>query len=195
MNQTLKSNHLDKAEILGVKVWSNEVHSDIRGSLIKFYSSEDSVNFPIPFVTFEHFITKSSINTFRGFHLQDMPHPVSKVISIISGRALDILFDARSDSETFGKIQVILLDPSSPKSIFIPIGVAHGYLALENDTIISYRMSGAFCKNCDSGFQVTGIEDILGRPLNETIRSKRDVELPDFKTYQYSSSCSEIITP
>ncbi len=195
MNATVDSNHLEEAEILNVKVWPNEVHSDIRGSLVKFYSSGDKLNFPVPFVTFEHFMTKSSFNTFRGFHLQNTPHPVSKVISIISGKALDILFDARPNSETFGKIQVIILDASSPKSIFIPSGVAHGYLALENDTIISYRMSGAFCKNCDGGFQIAGIEKILGLPLNSTVRSNRDIDLPDFKTYQYSSSCTEIISP
>lgn len=192
---TAGSDHLEEAEIAGVKVWSSDLHTDARGSLVKLYSSEDWDNFTTPFVTFEHFVTKSSQNTFRGFHLQDEPHSVSKIISIISGKALDILFDARPHSKTFGKTQVTKFDSDFPKSIFIPSGVAHSYLALEDETIISYRMSGSFCKNCDTGFQVRGIEEILGISLESTIRSKRDAELPEFKSYSYFSSCSILVTP
>jgi dTDP-4-dehydrorhamnose 3,5-epimerase-like enzyme len=122
-------------------------------------------------------------------HFQGDPHAVSKVISIALGKAKDFLFDMREESETYGNLQIVDLDDSTPASIFIPTGVAHGYLALAEKTIISYRMDGPFCGNCDGGFSgelVTGHLPIL---LADSIRSLRDTELITFENYHFKSEC------
>jgi dTDP-4-dehydrorhamnose 3,5-epimerase-like enzyme len=122
-------------------------------------------------------------------HFQGDPHAVSKVISIVLGKAKDFLFDMREESETYGKLQIVDLDDSTPASIFIPTGVAHGYLALAEKTIISYRMDGPFCGNCDGGFSGELVSVHLPILLADSIRSLRDTELVTFENYHFKSEC------
>ncbi len=172
-----------------VQVWQKPTHADERGRLFKVYTAADTELFPTPFNTYEHFFTESKKNVFRGMHFQGDPHAVSKIISIVHGTAIDFLFDMREDSDTFGNLQVVELDESSPKSIFIPTGVAHGYLALAEKTIISYRMDGPFCGDCDEGFSGELVANQLPIPYSETIQSERDAELIEFDEYKYTSKC------
>ena len=173
----------------GVHVWQMSKHTDLRGRLFKAYSSASKELFPVPFETYEHFFTESNKNVFRGMHFQGNPHAVSKVVSLVQGRALDLLFDMRENSETFGFLQLVNLDEATPASIFIPTGVAHGYLALEEKTIISYRMDGPFCGNCDDGFSGKMVDKLLPISIEETIRSERDLELFEFDEFEYRSIC------
>lgn len=175
--------------LVGVHVWSMPTHVDDRGRLFKASSNSDLAEIPIYFETYEHFLTESRVNVFRGMHFQGHPHSVSKIISIIQGAATDYLFDMRSDSATFRKLQVINLDEKMPLSIFIPAGVAHGYLALAEKTIISYRMNGPFCSNCDGGFGGELVANYLPIPFAETIRSPRDSALKPLEEFLYESEC------
>ena len=172
-----------------VCVWSMPAYPDARGRLFKAYSSANIELFPIPFHTYEHFFTESHLNVFRGMHFQGNPHAVSKIISIVQGSAIDFLFDMRENSATFRNLQVINLDETSPSSIFIPTGVAHGYLATSEKTIISYRMNGPFCADCDGGFSGELFANSLPIPFAKTIRSARDVDLLNFDDYEYVSKC------
>ena len=175
----------------GVKTWKMPTHPDIRGRLFKAYTADNIELFPIAFDTYEHFFTESKKNVFRGMHFQGSPHAVSKIVSMVHGKATDFLFDMREDSETFGNLQIVNLDDAEPASIFIPTGVAHGYLALAEKTIISYRMDNPFCGKCDGGFSAELVADFLPIPVSETIRSVRDVELIKFQEYKYSSECDK----
>lgn len=181
--------NLTIGNVLGVRVWQMPTHPDVRGRLFKAYTAADTELFPIPFNTYEHFFTESNKNVFRGMHFQGDPHAVSKIISVVLGKAKDFLFDMRKESVTYGNLQIVDLDDAAPASIFIPTGVAHGYLALAEKTIISYRMDGPFCGNCDGGFSGELVADHLPILLSETIRSVRDFDLTEFTEYQYRSKC------
>ena len=177
--------------VMGVHVWQMPTHPDVRGRLFKAYTATDTDLFPIPFDTYEHFFTESKKNVFRGMHFQGNPHGVSKIISVVLGKAKDFLFDMREESATYENLQIVDLDESTPTSIFIPTGVAHGYLALAEKTIISYRMDGPFCGNCDGGFSGELLAGHLPILLAATIRSARDAELVAFDNYQYKSECEK----
>ena len=177
--------------VMGVHVWQMSTHPDVRGRLFKAYTAADTELFPKPFDTYEHFFTESKKNVFRGMHFQGNPHAVSKIISVVLGKAKDFLFDMREESATYGNLQIVDLDDSTPTSIFIPTGVAHGYLALAEKTIISYRMDGPFCGNCDGGFSGGMVASHLTVLLAETIRSIRDAELVGFEEYQFRSKCEK----
>lgn len=191
MNIDAKAHLPTMGNIQGVHVWQMPTHPDTRGRLFKAYTAANIELFPKPFDTYEHFFTESKKNVFRGMHFQGSPHAVSKIISIVYGKAIDFLFDMRDDSETYGNLQIVDLNDLAPTSIFIPVGVAHGYLALAEKTIISYRMDGPFCGYCDGGFSGELVVGNLPIPITETIRSTRDVELVDFVNYRYSSECKQ----
>lgn len=174
-----------------VHVWQMPTHPDLRGRLFKAYTSAD-VSIPqFPFNTYEHFFTESKKNVFRGMHFQGEPHAVSKIISIVKGRAIDFLFDMREGSASFGILQLVELNDFNPISIYIPTGIAHGYLALEEKTIISYRMDGPFCGNCDGGFNSKFVANFLPISISETIQSPRDMELVEFSKFRYISPCEK----
>jgi dTDP-4-dehydrorhamnose 3,5-epimerase-like enzyme len=162
---------------------------DMRGRLFKAYTAADVEIFPAPFDTYEHFFTESRKYVFRGMHFQGDPHAVSKIISIVQGKAIDFLFDMRENSETYGNLQIVELDETEPTSIFIPIGVAHGYLSLEEKTVISYRMDGPFCGKCDGGFSGDLVAKFLPIQFSETIQSPRDASLIDYQNFKYQSDC------
>ena len=184
-------NNLTIGNVKGVNVWSMPNHPDVRGRLFKAYTAANTELFPTPFNTYEHFFTESKKNVFRGMHFQGNPHAVSKIVSLVHGKAIDFLFDMREDSKTFRNLQIVNLDAEEPASIFIPTGVAHGYLALAEKTIISYRMDGPFCGKCDGGFSGELVADFLPIPLSETIQSVRDAELIQFQNYEYASECDK----
>jgi dTDP-4-dehydrorhamnose 3,5-epimerase-like enzyme len=187
----LELSHVSNREIDGVHVWSMPTYSDIRGRLFKAYSSASPEFVDKAFVTYEHFFTESQANVFRGMHFQGDPHPANKIISVVQGTAIDFLFDMRENSATFKNLQIVNLDSENPQSIHIPSGVAHGYLATAEKTVISYRMDRPFCANCDGGFSGNLVEKFLPIPIFETIRSDRDVDLIDYESYKYSSDCAQ----
>jgi dTDP-4-dehydrorhamnose 3,5-epimerase len=176
-------------EIDDVVVWKMSKFADGRGYLAKSFSQKDVELLPESFVTVEHFFTNSKKNVFRGMHLQGVPHELSKIVCLVNGKAIDYLFDTRKNSRTFGFLQVIELDAAEPCSIFIPPGVAHGYLVLEDNTIFSYRMNGAFCKNCDTGFNLSKLVDQISFKHSQLIFSDRDKSLVDFSEFNFLSNC------
>ncbi len=164
-------------QIDGVYTWQMPVFSDVRGRLFKAYVAGKEGSFPVPFITYEHFFTESKKHVFRGMHFQAEPHAVAKIISLVRGAALIFLLDTRKISPTYSLLQQETVNQNSPMSIYIPIGVALGYLVLEDETVISYRTSGAFCGNCDAGVSPKVGSPYLPIPLEETIRSERDLTL------------------
>jgi dTDP-4-dehydrorhamnose 3,5-epimerase len=174
----------------GVELWKMPVFSDLRGRLFKAYVAGDAGSFSNQFSTYEHFFTESHRSVFRGMHFQGAPHAVTKIISLVHGATIDFLFDMREESRTFGFLQIQAMDAVNPLSLLIPPGVAHGYLVLEEKTLISYRMNGPFCGNCDSGVSADLVAEYLPMSLTETIRSARDLALPAFGQHHYESECS-----
>ncbi len=83
----------------------------------------------------------SQKDVLRGLHFQKPPFAQAKLIRVISGSILDIAVDLRTDSETFGKHFKHILSSENKKQLFIPTGFAHGFLCLENNTIINYKCS------------------------------------------------------
>lgn len=190
MNQAGSSN-INLGVVNGVYTWPMPVFSDLRGRLFKAYVAENKGSFPVAFSTYEHFFTESKKNVFRGMHFQMEPHAVAKVISLVQGKALVFLLDAREDSPTHGFVQRESFSQDAPLSIYIPVGIALGYLILEDETTISYRIDGAFCGKCDAGINPNVIAEFLPIPLDETIRSERDLVLQSFFASRIVSLCAK----
>jgi dTDP-4-dehydrorhamnose 3,5-epimerase len=163
--------------VSGVRVWQHKVFEDTRGKLSKVYVFDSEELGNTQFQTFEHFFTFSKLNVFRGMHLQSGIHSSAKIISLVHGSVTDFLLDLRADSSTFGKLQVAKIDDKTPQSVYVPKGVAHGYVSHSDNTIISYRYEVAFCQECDSGISPSLIGPHIGVPLDNLILSDRDASM------------------
>ena len=95
----------------------------------------------------------SNLNVLRGLHYQKDKFAQSKLISVISGKILDIAVDIRKDSTTYGRYFSQILSSENNQSIFIPKGFAHGYLTLSPEAIINYHVDNYYNPNMEAGIR------------------------------------------
>ena len=89
----------------------------------------------------------------RGLHFQRPPHAQAKLVRVAHGRALDVVVDLRPESSTFGQHQALALSASLGNILFIPVGFAHGFLALEENTLFLYRCSNYYHPPAEGGLR------------------------------------------
>ena len=79
--------------------------------------------------------------TLRGMHYQAAPHEEVKIVRCIHGTIYDVVLDVRSDSPHYGKWDAVELSASNRRALYIPSGVAHGFVTLEDDCELLYQIS------------------------------------------------------
>ena len=85
-------------------------------------------------------MSKSKKNVLRGMHIQTKKTQ-TKIVSVVKGKILDVVIDCRPKSKSFGKYFKTILSEKNCKSLLIPAGFAHGFLALKKENIIFYGNS------------------------------------------------------
>ena len=87
--------------------------------------------------------------TVRGLHAQHPPFEQAKLVRCVAGSILDIIVDARQDSPSFGHSVAVELAPSQPRMLFVPRGFLHGFMTLEPDCIVNYKVDGEYSPEHD----------------------------------------------
>jgi dTDP-4-dehydrorhamnose 3,5-epimerase len=87
----------------------------------------------------------------RGLHFQCPPHAQAKLVRCVSGRIWDVAVDLRTGSPTYGKWAGAELNAENGFEIFIPVGFAHGFLTLEPDSEVEYKVSDYYAPRCEGG--------------------------------------------
>lgn len=118
--------------------------------------------------------------TVRGLHCQRPPWAQAKLVSVLSGRILDVALDLRRSSPSFGGHVAVELDAGEPAALYIPAGFAHGFCTLTDSVTIAYKVSAAYAPEAEAG--VSWADPALGIawPVAEAeaIVSERDRGLP-----------------
>ena len=132
-----------KTNIDGLFVIKNDVFNDKRGSFMENWNASTCKKNNLDIQFNQDNISVSNKNVIRGLHFQNHPHEQTKYVRVIKGKVLDVVVDIRKHSKTFGEYFSIELS-SYNYGLWIPAGMAHGFLALENNTIFSYKCSGQY---------------------------------------------------
>jgi dTDP-4-dehydrorhamnose 3,5-epimerase len=121
--------------------------------------------------------------TLRGLHFQVPPAAQDKLVSVVRGRILDVAVDVRDGSPTFGKHVSIELSAASGCQLYIPVGFAHGYLTLEDDVVVMYKVSNYYAPDHDRGIRWSDPDIAIPWPFpaSEIITSDKDQRLPLLK--------------
>ena len=174
-----------KFEISGVKLFSIKSYKDNRGFFSEvFLSKIDLPEFKIDYVQENESI--SNYGVFRGMHLQKGNNSQSKLIRVVKGKVIDVVCDLRKSSPSFLKNITIELHPNH--LLFLPKGLAHGFLSLEEGTILNYKCDNHYNLNSESGFNLFKSKLEIDFPLksDDIIMSVKDILLPDiYNSYIY----------
>ncbi|CAA6824486.1 MAG: dTDP-4-dehydrorhamnose 3,5-epimerase (EC [uncultured Sulfurovum sp.] len=128
------------------------IHEDDRGYFIETFRAdklEQLLGYKVSFCQDNE--SKSSKGVLRGLHYQLNPFPQTKLVRVIQGSVLDVTVDIREGSPTFGQHVAVELNDKNKRQLLIPIGFAHGFLVLEDDTIFSYKVDNYYNPEYDRG--------------------------------------------
>jgi hypothetical protein len=160
--------------IIGVRALLMNSASDSRGHFVKTFSTERESRLPTVSVA-ETFYSTTFKGAARGMHLQIGEGASNRIITCIKGQIFDILIDLRSNSDSFLQIDTITMGPSEINSIFVPQGVAHGFVALE-ESVTHYISDKIHKPELDTGIHMNSID--VDYPFKNFILSERDQGLP-----------------
>jgi len=157
---------------------------DNRGGFTKCFEKDIYSAGGIEFSLNETFVSVSAINVIRGLHFQ-IHNPQAKLVCVPKGKVYDVLVDLRPDSETFGQWRGFELSGENHCALYIPRGFAHGFAALEDNTLMLYQCDGAYDQPTDSGirFDDPDIGVVWPVAAEDAIHSQRDLGLMSLKEY------------
>ena len=131
---------IEQTNIQDLLLITPNVYADERGYFMESYNQKKSeVLIKEKFVQDNESVSKKGV--LRGLHLQLPPFAQAKLVRVIKGSILDVAVDLRKDSSTYGQHFKHILSGDNKKQIFVPAGFAHGFLSLEDDTILNYKCS------------------------------------------------------
>lgn len=137
-----KGNILDGPILIEPKLFE-----DARGFFFESWNKStfnNSLNKEIIFSQDNHSCSKKGV--LRGLHYQIPPTPQGKLVRCINGEIFDVAVDLRKRSETFGEWISANLSNSNKLMLWIPVGFAHGFLSLEDNSEVTYKASGNYSK-------------------------------------------------
>tara|TARA_Y100001970_G_scaffold120839_2_gene149907 strand:+ start:13621 stop:14178 length:558 start_codon:yes stop_codon:yes gene_type:complete len=122
--------------------------------------------------------------TFRGLHFQRPPFEQAKLVRVLKGSILDIAVDLRSSSPTYLQHVSLELSALNFKQLFIPAGFAHGFLTLEENCEIAYKISNYYNEPSDTTVSVfdKDIEIRLPCEKNQITFSSKDADAQSWKS-------------
>lgn len=163
---------------------SNFSVGDNRGGFTKCFEKDIYQAGGIPFQVNETFASISARNVIRGLHFQ-LHRPQAKLVSVIKGRVWDVIVDLRPESHTYKKWISTELSMEQHNALYIPRGFAHGFVSMEDETIMLYQCDGAYDKETDTGIRFDDPQIGVEWPIDLTkaIHSARDLTLMSFQEY------------
>jgi dTDP-4-dehydrorhamnose 3,5-epimerase len=116
--------------------------------------------------------------TLRGMHFQKAPHAQAKIIRATRGALLDVIVDLREDSPTFRKWDAVELTADNYRMFYMPEGVAHGYITLEDSTEAYYHASSPWAPQSESGVRWDDPAFGIVWPFTPVVISEKDAAWP-----------------
>jgi dTDP-4-dehydrorhamnose 3,5-epimerase len=127
-----------------------ERHFDDRGFFSEVWRDDwlGEIGARVPFVQDNH-VFSSGRGVLRGLHFQIEPAAQDKLVRVTQGSIYDVAVDIRANSPTFGKWEGIVISAEAWNQLFVPRGFAHGYVVLEENTVVLYKVSAPYAPQLD----------------------------------------------
>ena len=159
---------IKNVKISGLKIIQTKIFFDKRGFFKEVYKNnliKKNFKFDV--------ISLSKKNVIRGLHIQTKK-PQAKVITVVSGKIMDVAVDLRKNSKTFGKYYSLIISDKSDYSFYVPEGFAHGFLCLSDKCIVHYKCSEYRHKESETTLHWSDQTVKIKWPIKKPILSKKD---------------------
>ena len=173
----------ETTSIQDLVVLTPKVYEDERGYFMETYMQKkytDLLN--MEFVQDNESLSAQGV--LRGLHFQNPPFAQAKLVRVIQGSVLDVAVDLRKNSPTYGKHFKVLLSAENKKQFFIPAGFAHGFVALEADTIFSYKCSAYYEQSAEDSIRWDDPDLAIDWEIEKPQLTEKDAEANFFATFK-----------
>ncbi len=167
----------------GLLIIEPKVFKDERGYFFESYNQKlfHQNNMTDEFVQDNQSLSQK--NVVRGLHFQHPPLAQAKLVRVIKGAVLDVVVDIRKNSPAYGKTFSIELTEDNFLMLYIPIGFAHGFATLQNNTIFSYKCSHLYNKASEDTLLWNDKDLNIDWKVKSPVLSEKDKIGKTFKTF------------
>ncbi len=173
-----------ETDLHGCYLLEPRLFTDERGVFLESYNKErfeQVLGRPLNFVQDNHSVSHKGV--LRGLHFQGGDDAQAKLVRVTNGEVIDVVVDLRRDSPTFKKHYKTRLSGKENQMLFIPRGLAHGFIALEDNTVFVYKCDNYYKKESEGGiiFNDPQLNIDWEFPQEKMIISEKDLQLPKLK--------------
>jgi len=166
----------------GARLIDLEPVGDERGFFSRTFCVREFASHGLETSFVQHSLSHSAKRgTLRGMHFQTPPHGEVKLVECSKGAIWDVIIDIRRKSPTFGQWQGFELTAENHRHLYIPIGFAHGFQTLSDNTEVRYLISQFYEPSAASGLRYDDKAFAISWPLAVTVISDKDRLWPDFE--------------
>ena len=182
---------ISSLDIPDVKIIRPKKHGDARGFFSETWSraSLEAAGIDIDFVQDNQSLSATP-GTVRGLHFQTPPHAQAKLLRVIRGAVFDVAVDLRRGSPGYGRHVSAVISAEEWNQILVPVGFAHGFMTLEPDTEVIYKVSGIYSPANDAGILWNDPDLGIAWPLDvEATLSDKDRVQPRLRDFETPFTC------
>jgi dTDP-4-dehydrorhamnose 3,5-epimerase len=168
-------------ELAGAWLIDIEPHGDERGFFARTFCAQEFADHGLPSVFPQSNLSRNDrARTLRGMHLNTAEFPEAKLVRCARGAIHDVLLDVRPGSPSEGCWIGVDLDAADGRAVFVPAGVAHGFVTLVDGTDVEYQMSASYEPDAARGIRWDDPRFGIRWPVQPVVMSERDAAYPDF---------------
>jgi dTDP-4-dehydrorhamnose 3,5-epimerase len=174
----------DPTPLAGAVVVDIERHVDERGFFARTWCAEEFAAAGLSDVAVQSSLSwNERRHTLRGMHWQAEPHGEGKLVRCTRGAIHDVIVDLRPGSATYLRHFAVDLDETNRRALFVPPGMAHGFLTIADETEVLYQMDTAYAPHAARGARFDDAAFGIEWPAAPTVISQRDRTYPDFASH------------
>jgi dTDP-4-dehydrorhamnose 3,5-epimerase len=168
-------------DIPGVLLLKPKVISDERGSFLESYKESLFHDAGIDHTFCQDNQSVSRRNVIRGLHFQEPPFEQGKLVRVVTGSVMDVVVDIRKGSPHYGHYLKVQLNALNMNVLWIPPGFAHGFVSLEDDTMLLYKCTKEYNRESESGILWNDPDLAIDWGIEDPVISEKDKALPCLK--------------
>jgi len=170
-------------KISGLKLLQPCIYCDSRGYFFESYNYEtfNKLGIEDGFVQDNQSFSKK--NVIRGLHFQAPPFAQAKLVRVITGAVWDVVVDLRKNSPTYGQHFSVELNEENQLQFYIPVGFAHGFAALEENTLFAYKCSNIYHKDSEKTLLFNDKDLNINWNIKQPIVAEKDLQGVCFKDF------------